>query len=217
MVVISRPKPVFRRFRLLFARLLPEPPGHPVRRSLVCVATWHMLIINWKVIVARIYCTISNPSGHHEIRSPWGKIGPPPDKATSSLANWTWGPFPPCHPQSVHTLPGSSSSPEGAVRKRTSSQTRRERWQANTCAVSKPPPREKARALRLERFYLHCSGIWGRRETCNKAHETLFGVSASAMIRLHYAEKWFHYAASPLWSLRTVSQIATSLWCNLGL
>ena len=79
-VVISRPKPVFRRFRLLFARLLPEPPGHPVRRSLVCVATWHMLIINWKVIVARIYCTISNPSGHHEIRSPWGKIGPPPTR-----------------------------------------------------------------------------------------------------------------------------------------
>lgn len=146
-LVISRLKPVFTRFRLLFASLFLEPPGHPVRRSLICAATWHMLIINWKVIVAHIYRTISDPSAHNEIRSPLGKIGPnramigPPNPSTRPPLPLPIEPevlsHPATHRASTRCLE-AAPAPK-ALWGKGLPHKRGERRQASTCALSQPP------------------------------------------------------------------------------
>lgn len=139
-----------------------------------------MLIINLKVIVAHFYRNITDPSAHHEMSSPWAKIGPKqatviPWQTTSSCASWAWGTFPSCHTWSVtHCMkPVTALKAKGAEDFLTNEE-KRSRYAAYTFAMNRPPVKAWAWSFTWT-FYLHSSGIWGRHETCNNVHETVFG------------------------------------------
>ena len=170
-LVISRLKPV------LHASDCCLPVSFLFLRSLICVATWPVLTINWKVIVAHIYGTISDPSAHNEIRSPWGKIGP--NQATIAPPNPRQGhlflcqlnlrPFPTLPPTEHPHAAWKQLQPRRRCEEK-DFLTNEERDDKRPHVVWVSPPSWKARALRLERLLFAL--LWDLRSPWNLQQST---------------------------------------------
>lgn len=122
-------------------------------------------------------------------------------------------------PMECHTLPGTRPQPwRRQERERTSPQTRRNKRDNKQRHV--PPVAVAALwnpeldVFLCEHFYLHSSGIWGRHESCNKVHETVFGFQLRLWCNFITQRNGF-IKLCLLWSLRAVCVITPSLCCNL--